>query len=123
MILNDLNLRDKFRFTEQARKKLGFKRDDVFMVLTKYGGPGSPRGILVRNLRTGQKIEAPADFEVIPEKGSRVGKALTTAKEEVELLRRAETESLWRSPLSAILLAFIGMLVMYLVGFYIFCKL
>ena len=119
MILNDLKPQDRFRFSKESRQKLGLEQNDVFAIWVKYGVPGSPRGILVRNLRTGQKIEVPADFEVIPEKESRVGKALTT-KKELELLRRAETESLWRSPLSAILLAFIAMLVMYLGIFLIY---
>lgn len=119
MILNDLKPQDRFRFSKESRQKLGLEEDDVFAIWVKYGGPGSPRGILVRNLRTGQKIEAPADFEVIPEKGSRVA---TPVKEKVELACAPTTKRLWRSPLSAILLAFIGMLVVYSVIFLYFAR-
>ena len=71
--LIDLKQGDKFRFTEQSRKELGLDQyDNMFKVLVKYGE--HKRGILVRNLRTKQRIEVPAGLEIIPEKGNQLSK-------------------------------------------------
>lgn len=122
--LNGLFIKDNFRFSGQSRQKLGLQRDDIFKVWVKYGGPGSRRGILVRNSNTGQKIEVPADSEVIPEKGNRRGKGINTVKEGTEFLHRhrAEAKQQWRSPLSGILLAGIIFLIIYLVVFLMMVK-
>jgi len=125
MIVNNLKPRDKFRFTKQSKQKLGLG-DDIFTVWVRYGGPGSPRGILVRNSRTKQKIEVPADSEVIPEivqgEESEVRDIPTEKKEKLESLRREEVKQQWRSPLSAILLAFVAMLVIYLVVVFVIVR-
>jgi len=114
MILNDLNLRDKFRFTEQARKKLGFEQDDVFIVLAKYGGPGSKRGVLIKNLtRKEENKEIPADLEVIPKERAEV----KSRKKERPVFYKMPTTAKRKNPLSAILLAFLAMLIIYLIIF------
>jgi len=75
--LNELFMRDRFRFGKWEREKIDLKQNDVFMVLVKYG-PGKPRGILVKNLsRKEENRELSGDFPVIPEPGNRTDKVMT----------------------------------------------
>ena len=120
MVLNDLKPRDKFRFTEQARRKLGVEEDDVFMVLAKYGGPGSKRGVLIKNLtRREENKEVPADLEVILKERGEV----KSRKKENPLFYKMSISVKRKNPLGAILLAFLAMLIIYLIAFGVYLTL